>query len=349
MKIFISRISDGYSMWILLFSMLISFLTTYLIAPYFMQFLRAGGIVGLDLHKRGRPKLPTSGGTCVAAGVLAGVLTYIGLTTFLVGLSSNVTQFFAVLSSVLIILFVGFLDDLNVKAKAVITKEGLDIRVGFPQWAKPLLTLPAAIPLMVVNAGETMMNIPFFGVVDFGIFYPLILIPIGVVGASNAINLLGGFNGSESGMGMVYMFGLGIFAFMMDNFTAIIFLSTFAALAGYIKYNWYPAKFLPGDSLTYLLGAVVASGVIVGNMEKFGLIVMIPFIIEFILKLRSKFKASCLGKLRDNGTLKPPYGKTIYSLTHVIMNIKPMKEKDVTIFLILIEIIFVLIAFSGLI
>ncbi len=330
---------------ILLFSMLVSFVTTFLIVPYFMQFLRAGGIVGMDLHKKNKPKLPTSGGTPVALGVLAGLLVYIGLTTFLVGVSENITNLLAVISSILIVMFVGFLDDLNVRARAVITKEGLDIRIGFPQWAKPLLTLPAAIPLMVVNAGETMMSIPIIGMVDFGLWYPLVLIPIGVVGASNMVNLLGGFNGSESGMGMVYLLGLGAFAFMNGNMVAVIFLTSFAAVTGFIKYNWYPAKFLPGDSLTYLLGAIVASGVIVGNMEKVGIIVMIPFIIEFFLKLRSKFGASCLGKLRSDGKLDPPYGKKIYSWTHLIMNIRKFTEKQVTMILILIQIVFTIIAF----
>lgn len=332
-------------MFILLFSMIMSFAITFFIVPYFMQFFRAGGIIGMDLHKKNKPKLPTSGGTCVAFGVLAGLLFYTGVTTFSSTTPKNVTSLLAVISSLSIIMFVGFLDDLNVKAKAIITKEGLDIRIGFPQWAKPLLTLPAAIPLMVINAGETTMALPFIGTVNFGIFYPLLLIPIGVVGVSNAVNLLGGFNGSESCMGLVYTLALGIFAFMSGSIGAVIFLTSFAALLGFIKYNWYPAKFLPGDSLTYLLGAVVASGVIVGNLEKIGIIVMTPFIIEFFLKLRSKFKASCLGKLRNNGKLNPPYGKKIYSLTHVIMNLRSFTEKEVTIILILIECVFSIIPF----
>lgn len=336
-------------MTILLFSMFVSFITTFFIVPYFMQFLKVGGVVGIDLHKKDRPKLPTSGGTCVAFGVLAGLLTYIGFTTFLDGIPSDITNLLAVISSVLIVMFVGFMDDLNVKTRAVITKEGLDIRIGFPQWAKPLLTLPAAVPLMVVNAGETMMSIPFVGVVDLGILYPLVLIPIGVVGVSNAVNLLGGFNGSESGMGIIYLFGLGIFALINGSIGAAIFFTAFAAVAGFIKYNWYPAKFLPGDSLTYLLGAVVASGVIVGNMEKVGVIVMMPFVIEFLLKLRSKFKASCLGRLRDDGKLDPPYGKKIYSLTHMIMNIKPFTEKQITLILMLVEAVFTIVAISNII
>ena len=142
---------------------------------------------------------------------------------------------------------------------------------------------------------------------------------------------------------MVYLFGLGMFALLNGNVVAIVFLSAFAALTGFIKYNWYPAKFLPGDSLTYLLGSIVASGVIVGNMERIGIVMMTPFGVEFLLKLRAGFKASCLGKLREDGRLDPPYGRKIYSLTHLIMNLGKFTEKEVTIILILIQIVFTLI------
>jgi UDP-N-acetylglucosamine--dolichyl-phosphate N-acetylglucosaminephosphotransferase len=331
---------------ILFASIIVSTAMTFLIAPYFIRFLRDSGIVGFDLQKKNSPKIATSGGICVALGVLAGLLTYIGFQTFIFGLDVWLFPLLAVTSSILMVMFIGFLDDLNVKVDAASTKEGKDIRVGLPQWLKPLLTLPAAIPLMVVNVGTTTMAVPFIGPVNFGIFYPLLLVPIGVVGASNAVNMLAGFNGLETGMGVVYFLGLGAFALLnIRPGGSVVFLVTFAALIGFIWYNWYPAKVLPGDSLTYLLGSVVASGVIIGNMEKAGIIVMLPFIIEFFLKLRVKFKASCLGKLQEDGKLDPPYGKKIYSWTHLIMNLKHVTEKQVTIILILIQAAFTILIF----
>ena len=123
------------------------------------------------------------------------------------------------------------------------------------------------------------------------------------------------------------------------------FLVAFAALIGFIRYNWYPAKILPGDSLTYLLGSLVAAGVIVGNLERSGILVMLVFAIEFLLKLRVKFKASCLGKLRDDGKLDPPYKRKIYSWTHFLMNAMPMTEKQVTVSLILIQLCFTAVIF----
>ncbi len=330
---------------ILLTSILISFAVTFITTPYFSRFLYAVGIVGLDLHKKDKPKLASSGGICVAFGVLAGLLSYIGLQTFLSTSEGDLQSLLAVTSSVLIVMFVGLLDDLNVKSRKVKTKEGYDIRIGFPQWLKPLLTLPAAVPLMAISAGVTYMSIPFIGRVEFGILYPLVLVPLGMVGASNVVNMLAGFNGLEAGMGIIYLSSLGIFGLIHGRIGSVILLITFTALVGFIKYNWYPAKILPGDSLTYLLGSMVAAGVIVGNMEKGGMLVMLPFIIEFFLKARSKFKASCLGKLRKDGKLDSPYGRKVYSWTHVIMNLKPLTEKQVTIILMLIQICFSILPF----
>jgi UDP-N-acetylglucosamine--dolichyl-phosphate N-acetylglucosaminephosphotransferase len=96
-----------------------------------------------------------------------------------------------------------------------------------------------------------------------------------------------------------------------------------------------------------MLGSLVAAGVIVGDMQKAGLIVMFPFIIEFLLKARKKFKASSLGKLREDGKLDSPYGKKIYSWTHVLMNLDKLLERDVTIALIFIQVFFATLPFLG--
>jgi len=337
----------------ILASVLISFLTTFLLTPRIMEFLRAAQIVAVDLHKKDRPRLPASGGICVGAGVLAGILFFVGVHTFSPALSSLGSQtssieLLAVISSILIVTISGLLDDLNVKTKAMQTKDGINVKIVFPQWVKPLLTLPAAVPLMVISAGRPTMTLPFIGAVPFGSLYPLVIIPIGFVGASNMVNMLGGFNGLEAGMGVIYTFSLGLFALITGGTqAAVLLLTACAALLAFLRYNWYPAKILAGDSLTYLLGSLVAAGVIIGDMQRAGLIVMIPFIFEFVLKARSKFNASSLGKLRDDGKLDSPYGKKIYSWTHVLMNLDKLRERDVTIALISIQVFFAALPFLG--
>ena len=93
-----------------------------------------------------------------------------------------------------------------------------------------------------------------------------------------------------------------------------------------------------------MIGATFVSIVIIGNIEKFGIVIFTPWIIEAFLKLRSKFSARSLGDLQTNGTLKSPYNK-IYSLTHVVMKIKPMEERKITAILICFEIAICILAF----
>jgi len=328
----------------LLASVLVSFITTFFLTPRVIEFLRGAGVVAVDLHKKGRPVIPASGGLCVSSGVLMGILFYAGVQTFSanrVDSGINPIHLLAATSSILIVTLAGFLDDLNVKARRVQTKDGRNVKVGFPQWVKPVLTLPGAIPLIVIKAGVTRMDLPFVGVVDFGLLYPLLIIPIGFIGASNMVNMLGGFNGLEAGMGTVYTLSLGLYILMAgERNAAVLLLTASAALLSFLRYNWYPARILAGDSLTYLLGSLVATGVILGNMERAGLIVMSPFIVEFLLKARSRFKASCIGKLRADGKLDPPYGRKVYSWTHLFMNLGRLNEVEVTIGLIAVQVIF---------
>lgn len=332
----------------LIISAIVSFITTFVVTPLLIGFLYHAGIVGLDLNKKRKPLLPSSGGIAVAMGVLTGLLTYVGLQTFVYNQPS--LNLVAVTATVLIAMFVGFFDDLNVKSKRVKTIEGYDIRVGFQRWVKPLLTLPAAIPLMAISAGDTTLAVPFIGTVDFGILYPLLLVPIGIVGASNMVNMLGGYNGIEAGMGLIYMFSMGIYALTTINvISSVVFFISAVALLAFLRYNWFPSKILPGDSLTYLLGSLVAAGVIVGNMEKIGLIMMTPFIIQGILKFYSRVKlgryASDLGNVDNKGFVQSKYGNNIFSLTHLVMKLGKFKESHITLIMMLVQMFFGILPF----
>jgi len=76
--------------------------------------------------------------------------------------------------------------------------------------------------------------------------------------------------------------------------------SMFAALI----FNWYPAKIFVVDVGILSLGAFIASAVILGNFETAGVIIIIPYAIDFILKAINKFPKS-FGKY-NNGKLYCP-------------------------------------------
>ncbi len=314
------------------------FAAVLLATPWLIRYLEKAKLLVDDRHKEGRPRVVQSGGLVVVAGAIGGIFVFIFVRTFFphTGNAINITNetlipLFAGLLSLIIITLVGFLDDI------LINKEGTET-TGLKQWQKPLLTLAAAVPLVVINAGVSTMTLPFFGTVDVGILYPLIFIPIGVVGAANMVNLIGGLNGIEAGMGAVAIGMLGIFAFIQGSRVAsLIALMSVAALIGFYYYNRVPAKILPGDSLTYFIGGVIAVIAIIGNLERAAIIVAIPYLIEFVLKARGKFQKTTVGYYKD-GKVCSNYDK-IYSLPHIFMRSGKYTEKQIVISFIIFELI----------
>lgn len=317
----------------------VSVLTTLFFIRPLKKLLYRVGIRAIDQQKKEKPKLPTSSGLIVMVGFLAGIFAFVGINTFAIHMPVELTYIFAGSFSIMIITLIGFFDDINVAPIMKKDKGIKDFRIGLKQWHKALLVLPAAVPLMAVKAGTSTMFIPFVGIINLGILYPLILIPIAVVCVTNATNMLAGMNGLEAGLGLVSTAFLGLFSLYFGSTEgAVIAFSAAGALLVLLAWNKYPAKILPGDSLTYLIGAVIVSTVVITNMEKIGIIIFTPWIIEALLKLRSKFQARSLGNLQKDGTLEPPY-KKIYSWTHLMMKIGINRERKITLNLILIEII----------
>src|SRR3989344_3052078 len=183
----------------LLAAVLVSFIGTYFITPKFILFLEKIGLVGIDQQKPTKPKIAEMGGPAILFGFLGGIFFFLWLRIFLFGGFDQLIEILAGILTILIITLVGMFDDLGglIKLRA---REftGNEKRIGLKQWQKPLLTFVAAIPLMATMSGVSEMAVPFVGRVDFGIFYPLIFIPIGIVGASNATNMLAGINGLEA-------------------------------------------------------------------------------------------------------------------------------------------------------
>ncbi|MBU1203725.1 MAG: hypothetical protein KKG60_01510 [Nanoarchaeota archaeon] len=311
---------------------ILPFLIVYILTPWLIRYLRKIKLVVKDQNKKDKPLVPLSGGVAVLAGICAGLMLYIFIRTFFYNDQTPALDIFAATTSIILITFIGFIDDLLIKRNK-------DHSTGLKQWQKPLLTLAAAVPLMVIGTGTPVMAIPLIGKVNFGLIFPLVLVPLGVIGAANMVNMLAGFNGLETGLGIIYTATLGIYAYMNNRYeAAVICLVAFASLMAFYKFNKFPAKILPGDSLTYLLGAVIICAAIIGNIEKAAIIVSIPFFIEFILKSRSKFKADSFGKYKD-GKIVSKYGK-IYSITHLFTRTGRYNEKQVTYFIFAIEMVF---------
>lgn len=326
---------------------ILAFAAAYVGIGFLKRYLYGAGIVAEDRNKEKRVKLPSSAGLGFAFGIVIGILAYTFGGSFIYAPVINVSTLLSVALSILLITMVGFLDDINVKQTRVKSTGMMDIRQGLKQWQKPILTILGALPLMAINAGVHMVDLPFVGTVSLGIIYPLILLPLAVIFVSNSVNLLGGFDGLQPLMALAAAIGLLIYCIIFGTYVGA-FLSALlcAALLAMLPFNLYKAKVVPGDSFTYAVGATMVAIMVMGNAESFGIIIFIPWMIEFLLHLRKRFKVTDLGIRQKDGTFKAPYGKKIYSLTHVVMNLKKANETDVAYYLTALEVLFVVIAFA---
>ncbi|MBU2476465.1 glycosyl transferase family 4 [Candidatus Micrarchaeota archaeon] len=296
---------------------IVSFGVTLIITPFIINRMHLRGITGKDMNKFDKPQIAEMGGIGVIFGFSIGIITSIFVSTYIGIIEINLTVFMAMFMTVILIGFIGLVDDL------------IGWRKGIRQWQHALFPVFAALPLMAISVGSSYMSIPFIAIVNLGIFYSLIMIPLGITGASNAFNMLAGMNGLEAGLGILIISTILYFNLMAGNVEVIFFLiAMLAAIIAFLKFNWFPAKIFPGDSLTLMLGATIATSVIVGNIEKIGVLLMALFFVELGFKAKHKFQSHCFGLPQKDGTLKArPEGG---SLTQWIMKQGSFTEKQVT-------------------
>jgi UDP-N-acetylglucosamine--dolichyl-phosphate N-acetylglucosaminephosphotransferase len=322
--------------------LLFSFVLTVFLTKKWIKSANVAQLVGKDMNKPDHPSVPRSGGLIVAIVICFALLSYIFLKTFsLVGNQPlHVVDVFAITATVLLAGFIGFIDDV------------LGWKEGLTQLQKVLLTVPIALPLTVLYVDQTVI----LGNVDLGLLYPLLIVPLGVIGSTNGFNLLAGYNGLEAGMGLVIFAVFGFTGLFVGKlWIALIAFIVYACLLAFLAFNWYPAKVFPGNSFTYAIGALIATLAILGNMEIIALWLFIPYFLEILLYLRARVvdrmgDVQAFAKVNKDGSLELPY-KHIYDTTHIaIWVLKRVKEKvyerDVVLFLIAVEALF---AVSGVI
>lgn len=311
---------------------LVSFVSTFIIVPWLIPKLVRRGLVGRDVNKPDKPERPNIGGFAVIFGFSCGVLVAIGLSSFLgfFGGDFHLVFVLAAFSTVLLMSIVGVFDDL----------------FSMHQFVKAVLPLFASLPLVAVRAGSTVMTIPFVGHLDFGLFYTLLLVPIGVTGASNVTNMLAGFNGLEAGMGFVGCMSLAFIGLATGKIeSAIILFAMAGALLAFYYYSRFPAKVFIGDTGTLAIGAVYAAAVIIGNYEMAGVVIILPYSLDFFIKAVNRFPSSGWWGKYVGGRLVC-VGRPV-GLCQTIMKISGgITEKNLVYSLIFFEALFGLIAMA---
>ncbi len=295
---------------------------------------------GKDMNKPGTILVPRFGGIWSVIGIVFGILALEAYHVYLRGSTYRMSDVFAITTLLLLGVFVGLTDDV------------MGWKVGISPKVRVIASFVMALPLAVVKAGTSVMILPLIGRVDLGIFYSTLVVPIGVMGASNAFNMLAGYNGLEAGMAAIIFGGYATYAVIHGKLLALkLSLIALAGLLAFLPFNWYPAKTFPGNGFTYAIGAMIAAIVIIDNFEKFGVALFLLYFLElalFMRGLKNGVYKENFGVPREDGSLDLPYNK-IYSVTHLAIYILKKTrgratEKSVVGLILLLQVAITIIA-----
>ncbi|HUU07759.1 MAG TPA: hypothetical protein VMW88_05050 [Thermoplasmata archaeon] len=279
----------------------IAFAMTFGIIPWMIPKLTAKGITGRDLNKPNAPRIAEMGGIAVVIGFFAGVSLLISVDGV-----TNISLLNVSLAVVLGAAFIGMIDDL------------FELRQRQKAFFPFLLALPLGAAL------DPTINIPFIGNIDFG---PLMIIaaPFAITCAANAGNMLEGFNGLGTGLGIIMSTTLIILAFVHGRMDGVyLLIPLVGGLLAFLWFNRFPAKVFPGDTLMLFMGATIAAAGMLSSLYLQTIIIFIPMITEFALKMRGRFKAENYCSNAENGHLE--YHGRIESITHVFMKKSNLTE-----------------------
>jgi len=281
----------------------VSLATTYVVLPWLIPRLKEKGIVGKDVNKPGKPEVAEMGGIAVVVGFFAGVSALVALN----GLE-NANLLNVSLSAVLGAAFVGMMDDV------------FDLR----QRHKAFLPFVIALPLGTVV--DPRVTIPHIAVIDFGPWM-IIAAAFAITCAANAANMLEGFNGLGTGLGVIMAMTLVILSLMHDRMDGVYLLTPLlGALIAFLWFNKYPAEVFPGDTMMLFMGAAIAAAGLLSRLQVQTIFIFLPMMAEFFLKVRGKFRAENYASKSRNGYLE--YHGRIESLTHVFMRRMRLTEQQ---------------------
>ncbi len=279
--------------------------------PSLIKRLKNAEIVGRDIHKLTKPEVAEMGGIGILLGFALAIMVGVYLCP------AWQPQLTITLVVILLTGVIGMVDDLIMLS----SKEKL------------ILLWIAGLPIMWVTPPNV------------GIIY-MLFIPVAVSIASNLTNMLAGLNGIETGLGIIALTSLTFSCIIMNKFdVAIISFSMLGALIAFLFYNKYPANVFPGDVGTLIIGACIAIIAFIGRVKIIAFIVLLPNIIDGILKFysagvmeRQNYKPT---QVDEEGKLVAPQGG-FNSLIRSVLK-RPMKENQVVYIIWSIGIIFGLI------
>ena len=301
----------------------VSGMVTFLSIPPIMRRMREKGFVGKDYNKKEDVWIPELGGMAVLFGFPIGISLACGVLKLLS--EFNALPILAAIGVLYIGGLIGIMDDISFISTRV----------------KAFAAAFAALPLVIGGIGSPVIDLPFGATINLSsvdLLFWIIIAPLAVTGAANALNMSAGYNGLETGQLAIISISLLVAALLTrDNLAAVlIFAALFGCAIGMYAFNSHPAVVFVGNVGTFSTGAVVGAGVIIGNLEFAGLIAIAPCFFELfstiyyshIKKVDSEMRKIAQREVTidSEGKMHPRKGSEKYALALFLLSRKPMNE-----------------------
>ena len=241
---------------------LITTMSGYVVIPWLRKLKYGQTIneIGPTWHQT-KQGTPTMGGLMFYVGTLVGVIAgYSLLLNSEPALMQETyqNQSMSLLISVVTALafgLIGFVDD-YIK---VVKKRNLGLTEKQKLVLQFVVTVAFLVAQYLIGHINTAITIPWIGVVDLGYFYyPIVF--AGILFMVNAVNLTDGIDGLCSSVTFVVALGFFMISASYGYFANSIFACALAgAVAGFLVWNFYPAKVFMGDTGSMFLGGSVVA------------------------------------------------------------------------------------------
>jgi UDP-GlcNAc:undecaprenyl-phosphate/decaprenyl-phosphate GlcNAc-1-phosphate transferase len=239
----------------ILLTMVAAFVAALLLTPLVKRLAIGLGAVDKPNHRKVHARImPRMGGLAIYAAFVLGYVL----------LRPESEYAAAIMIGATIIVLTGLLDDfLEITAKAKMAGQ----------------LLAAGIVVFYGGLDIDFINLPFGGTIDFG-YLSIPLTILWIIGITNAINLIDGLDGLAAGVSTIALITLAVMAGFMDNFFVVAVAAILAAsCAGFLVFNFHPAKIFMGDTGSLFLGFMISVLALTGFKNVTVISLVIPIII----------------------------------------------------------------------
>lgn len=231
--------------------------------------------IGPRWHKD-KAGTPTMGGICFIMAILV-VMAVMSVIIAVKGNAGELIPLALALGLATLNGMIGFFDDYTKLVKK--QNEGFT--------AKQKIVLQSLVAIVYLAAMgftdniNTALHIPFTSVsLELGAFYYVFAFIL-IIGFVNSVNLTDGIDGLASSVTLVVGIFFSVVAFSVDNrILALIGASLIGATAGFLIYNFYPARVFMGDTGSLFLGGLVVGATFVLDEPMIIFLVGIIYLVE---------------------------------------------------------------------